>query len=121
MVNNNLIGTGFVSKAAICGLDGSIWGKSDNFKLEPSEASTVANGFKAPDAVLGSGLKFEGEKYFVLQADEERMIGKKASNGFFVYKTSQAFIISIYEGGVQPEMCSKTTGALADYFKTINY
>jgi profilin len=33
LVNNNLIGTGFVSKAAICGLDGSIWGKSDNFKV----------------------------------------------------------------------------------------
>jgi hypothetical protein len=38
---------------------------------------------------LGTGLKFEGEKYFVLQADDERIIGKKASNGFFIYKTAQ--------------------------------
>lgn len=33
LVNNNLIGTGHVSKAAIIGLDGSVWGKSDNFKV----------------------------------------------------------------------------------------
>ncbi|KIH57035.1 hypothetical protein ANCDUO_12781 [Ancylostoma duodenale] len=32
LVNNNLVGSGNVSKAAICGFDGSIWGKSDNFK-----------------------------------------------------------------------------------------
>uniref|UniRef100_A0A914EFG9 Profilin n=1 Tax=Acrobeloides nanus TaxID=290746 RepID=A0A914EFG9_9BILA len=121
LVNNNLIGTGHVSKAAICGLDGSIWGKSDNFRIEPAEAQNAAKGFTAKDALLGTGLRLEGEKYFVLQADEDRIIGKKASNGFFIYKTGQAFIISIYEGGVQPEMCSKATGALADYFKSINY
>lgn len=33
LIDNNLINTGFVSKAAICGFDGSIWGKSENFKV----------------------------------------------------------------------------------------
>lgn len=33
MVNNNLVGTGNVSKAAIIGLDGSLWAKSDNFNV----------------------------------------------------------------------------------------
>lgn len=33
LVDNNLLGTGHVSKAAICGLDGSIWGKSSNFNV----------------------------------------------------------------------------------------
>lgn len=40
LVNNNLVGSGNVSKAAICGFDGSIWGKSDNFKASAS-ISTV--------------------------------------------------------------------------------
>uniref|UniRef100_A0A915A723 Profilin n=1 Tax=Parascaris univalens TaxID=6257 RepID=A0A915A723_PARUN len=121
LVNNNLVGSGNVSKAAICGFDGSVWGKSDNFKLEAAEAVAAGRGFQNKDTLLGSGMRFEGEKYFVLQADDDRIIGKKGSNGFFIYKTGQALIISIYEGGVQPEMCSKTTGALADYFKSINY
>uniref|UniRef100_A0A914S3X5 Uncharacterized protein n=1 Tax=Parascaris equorum TaxID=6256 RepID=A0A914S3X5_PAREQ len=34
-------------------------------------------------------MRFEGEKYFVLQADDDRIIGKKGSNGFFIYKTGQ--------------------------------
>uniref|UniRef100_A0AAF5PM35 Profilin n=2 Tax=Wuchereria bancrofti TaxID=6293 RepID=A0AAF5PM35_WUCBA len=119
LVNNNLVGSGNVSKAAICGFDGSIWGKSDNFKLEQTEATAAGKGFQNKDALLGTGMKFEGEKYFVLQADDERIIGKKGSTGFFIYKTGQAVIISIYEDGVQPEQCSKTTGALADYFKNM--
>jgi hypothetical protein len=31
LVKNNLVGTGKVSKAAIVGMDGTIWGLSDNF------------------------------------------------------------------------------------------
>lgn len=59
------------------------------FQLDPAEASAAAKGFEQKDALLGTGLKFEGDKYFVLQADEERVIGKKAGNGFFIYKTGQ--------------------------------
>ncbi|VDN51579.1 unnamed protein product [Dracunculus medinensis] len=121
LINNNLIGSGNVAKAAICGFDGSIWGKSDNFKIEASEAVAAGQSFSNKDNLLGLGLKFEGEKFFVLQADDERIIGKKGSKGFFLYKTGQAVIITIYENGMQPEMCSKTAGALADYFKSINY
>ncbi|CAD6189115.1 unnamed protein product [Caenorhabditis auriculariae] len=108
MVNNSLIGTGNVSKGAICGYDGSIWGKSENFKITEEEAIAAGNAFKQKDAVLGSGLKFEGEKYFVLNADDERIIGKKASSGFFIYSTHQTVIITIYEGGLQPESCSSS-------------
>ena len=121
LVNNNLIGTGNVSKAAIVGFDGSVWGKSDNFNLDQAEATQAAKAFVNPDAVLASGLRFEGQKFFVLRADDERVIGKKQGDGFFLYKTAQAVIICLYEGGVQPEMCSKATGALADYFKSIGY
>jgi profilin len=33
MVDENLVGTGQVSKAAICGQDGSVWAKSGNFNV----------------------------------------------------------------------------------------
>jgi len=121
LVKNNLVGTGKVSKAAIVGMDGTIWGVSDNFGLKLDEAAVAAKGFIAKESLLGSGLRFEGEKYFVLQADDERIMGKFGSKGFFIFKSGQAVIISIYEDGVQPEQCSKVTGALADYFKSIGY
>ncbi|EJW71437.1 hypothetical protein WUBG_17657, partial [Wuchereria bancrofti] len=57
--------------------------------LEQTEATAAGKGFQNKDALLGTGMKFEGEKYFVLQADDERIIGKKGSTGFFIYKTGQ--------------------------------
>uniref|UniRef100_A0A1I7X3P2 Profilin n=1 Tax=Heterorhabditis bacteriophora TaxID=37862 RepID=A0A1I7X3P2_HETBA len=89
LVNNNLVGSGNVSKAAICGFDGSIWGKSDNFKITPDEAAAAGRGFTNKDALLGTGLRFEGEKYFVLNTEDDRIIGKKGAQGFFIYKTDQ--------------------------------
>ena len=34
MVKNNLVGTGKVSKGAICGHDGAVWGISEDFKVK---------------------------------------------------------------------------------------
>ncbi|KJH50901.1 Profilin [Dictyocaulus viviparus] len=98
LVNNNLVGSGNVSKAAICGFDGSIWGKSDNFKITPEEAAAAGRGFANKDGLLGTGLKFEGEKYFVLNADDDRVIGKKGSQGFFIYKTGQSKMFILLDG-----------------------
>ncbi|WKX97815.1 hypothetical protein Q1695_013472 [Nippostrongylus brasiliensis] len=97
LVNNNLVGSGNVSKAAICGFDGSVWGKSENFKITAEEAAAAGRGFTNKDGLLGTGLKFEGEKYLVLNADDDRIIGKKGPQGFFIYKTGQAVIIALYE------------------------
>ncbi|CCD62864.1 Profilin-3 [Caenorhabditis elegans] len=121
IINNNLIGSGNVSKAAILGFDGAVWAKSDNFNISVEEAVAAGKAFTSLDALLGTGLRLEGQKFLVLNADNDRIIGKQGGSGFFIYKTIQAVIISIYEKGLQPEMCSKTTGALADYFRSIKY
>ena len=68
------------------------------FQLDPAEASAAAKGFEQKDALLGTGLKFEGDKYFVLQADEERVIGKKAGNGFTMrawYRAETPFVANV--------------------------
>lgn len=97
-------------KAAICGLDGQVWGKSENFnvstlaskflslhfghfgafQLSDQEAQFAARGFANPSGLQSTGMRFEGEKYFVLNVDNDRVIGKKAAEGFFIYKTSQS-------------------------------
>uniref|UniRef100_A0A0N5C0S5 Profilin n=1 Tax=Strongyloides papillosus TaxID=174720 RepID=A0A0N5C0S5_STREA len=121
MVDTNLVGTGFVSKAAILGADGSVWGISDGFSLDGSEAAACAKAFANQDGVRASGLKFEGKKYLVLRADDERVIGKQGADGFFAYKTKQAVVVGLYSNGLQPEKCSTTVGGLADYLKSTGY
>jgi hypothetical protein len=61
--------------------------------LEPSEAAAAGRGFSNKEGLLGTGLRLEGEKYFVLQADDERLMGKRGSTGFFIYKTSQGNVL----------------------------
>ncbi|CAI2355542.1 unnamed protein product [Caenorhabditis sp. 36 PRJEB53466] len=121
IIKNNLLGSGFVTKGAIVGFDGSVWAKSDNFAITTEEAVIAGKAFEQYDALLGTGLRFEGQKYLILNADEDRIIGKQGASGFFVYKTGKAVIIATYEQGLQPEMCSKVVGALADYFKGVGY
>ncbi|KAI6173460.1 Profilin [Aphelenchoides besseyi] len=121
MVDDNLVGSGAVSKAAICGLDGSIWAKSNNFNLDGNETAQAAKGFNDSGSLFASGLRFEGNKYLVLQADSERIMGKKASDGCFCFKTGQAFVIGVYESGLRPEQCSKVCGDMADYLKSQGY
>lgn len=41
LVRNNLIKTGSVTKAAICGTDGTVWGKSDDFQVAPESLKVV--------------------------------------------------------------------------------
>ncbi|KAI6191620.1 Profilin [Aphelenchoides bicaudatus] len=121
MVNNNLIAAGTVSKAAIIGLDGSLWAKSSNFNPSGDELIAATKAFTDPGSALASGLHFEGQKYFVLQADDERVIGKKSADGFFLYKTNQTVVIGLYEGGIAPGACSVTTAHLSDYLKSTGY
>jgi profilin len=98
--------------------------------------TTAAKSFGDPGSALASGLHFEGQKYFVLQADDERVIGKKAADGFFLYKTNQskyiiihhilistplAVVIGVYEGGIAPGACSVATAHLSDYLKSTGY
>ena len=47
-VNEQLVGTGNVSKAAICGLDGSCWAKSSDWAITPEECKKVADGLANP-------------------------------------------------------------------------
>ena len=47
-VTTQLVGTGNVSKGAICGLDGSIWAKSEGWDIKPEEVKKIADGMSSP-------------------------------------------------------------------------
>ena len=66
-----------------------------NLQLEPDEAVAAGKGFQNTASLLGRGMMFEKLKYFVLQADDERIIGKQGPNGFFIYKTGQGLSVVI--------------------------
>lgn len=61
-VDNNLVGSGALVKAAIHGHDGGCWATSAGFTVAPAEATALLAAFKDPSAIRASGLKIGGTK-----------------------------------------------------------
>ncbi|KAI8907027.1 profilin [Powellomyces hirtus] len=120
-VDSNLLGTGKVQKAAIHGLDGSLWATSAGFSVGPAEAAAIVKGFTDPSGLRASGIFIVGEKYMTLRADDRAIYGKKGQNGVCIAKTKQAIIIGVYEAPVQAGETNKVVEGLADYLISVNY
>uniref|UniRef100_A0A914HZK0 Profilin n=1 Tax=Globodera rostochiensis TaxID=31243 RepID=A0A914HZK0_GLORO len=100
---NQLAASGPISKAAICGQDGSIWAKSDNFNLDPMEANVVVNAFKNPNSTPNRSISAEGVMYPVTQppATTNNICLSGViddQHGITVAKTSRAFLFGVTEG-----------------------
>lgn len=120
-VDQHLVGTGVVSKAAIVGLDGSVWAKSASLNLTSQEATAIANNFKNPSSFIASGVFVQGEKYMTLRADERSVYYKKGKDGGCLVKTNQAVILGLYSDPVQPGQCTTVVEKLADYLLNSGY
>ncbi|KAI8086647.1 profilin [Halteromyces radiatus] len=120
-VDNNLIGTGQVSEAAIYGLNGTLWAASANFKLSTPEINELIKGFSDSDAIQASGIHINGIKYLTLRADDRSIYAKKGADGACVVKTNQAILIGVYKEGIQPGSCTKVVEGLADYLIGVNF
>ncbi|KAH6564175.1 hypothetical protein BASA61_001873 [Batrachochytrium salamandrivorans] len=120
-VDTNLIGTGKICKAAIHGLDGSVWATSKGFSVSASEVVTICKAFTDASGIRASGIMISGGKYFALRADDRSIYGKKDKSGVVMVKTKQAILIGIYEDPVQPGEANKVVEGLADYLISVNY
>ncbi|GAU92156.1 hypothetical protein RvY_04273 [Ramazzottius varieornatus] len=120
-IDVHLVGTGQVRKAAICGMDGTVWAKSGNFNVTPAEVKKLVAAFTSPDALYQSGLHLEGTKYITTAVEDYRIRGKLGSAGVHIVKTNQAVIICYYDEAIQPGNCAAVCEKLADYLKGTGY
>ncbi|XVF48605.1 hypothetical protein PTKIN_Ptkin03bG0203400 [Pterospermum kingtungense] len=116
-VDNQLIGSGKVTAAAIIGHDGSVWAKSSTFpQFTPEEITVIMNGLAEPGSLFSTGFSLGGVKYFVIRVKPGALIrGGKDSGGVSVRKTGQALIIGIYDRPMQPQRCYFIVEELGDY------
>jgi profilin len=117
---NSLVGPS-VGAAAYLGHDGAIWAKSAHLKLSPDEGKKFADAFKNPDGARGTGLTIGGEKFMVIQATAEHVIGKKGTSGFSAYKTNQTIVLGVYNEPQVPGNCEEAVFKSANYLKQNNY
>ena len=124
-VDENLVGTGYVAKGAIVGLDGSTWASSASF-LSEGEPAAIAGAFSLPvypeeGSIIETGLYIEGQKYFAIQANEEFIYLKKGPLGAYLYKTNQAVVLGRYAEGTNPANCKSVVEDLAAYLIESQY
>jgi len=119
---DNLLATGQVDKAAVCGLeDGGVWTASPDFNVSPNEVKTLIAAFRNPDALRMSGIVLGGTKYLYLQSDDNQIQGKKASCGVSVARSAKCIIIGTYRDGQQPGNCRFQVERIRDYLLQSSY
>mmetsp|Transcript_16010 Transcript_16010/g.38972 ORF Transcript_16010/g.38972 Transcript_16010/m.38972 type:complete len:127 (-) Transcript_16010:197-577(-) len=114
-VDDHLIGTGHVSKAAICGVDGALWAASAGFDVSADEVTKIVAGMDDASGLQAGGLYVGGEKWMFILSDDRNVVGKKGSNGLFVCKAGTCVVIGTHDENIQGGNCNTCVGNLADY------
>ncbi|WFD44234.1 profilin, required for normal timing of actin polymerization in response to thermal stress [Malassezia psittaci] len=111
-VDNNLVGTGKVTQAAIIGLKGGI---------SAEEQQAIVKGLDDPTPLQANGIYANNKKYLTLQANPRSIYGKAGGDGLCVVKTNQAVLIGAYQSPLLPGDANKVVEGLADYLISVGY
>ncbi|KAI0716038.1 profilin [Cerioporus squamosus] len=120
-VDNNLIGTGKINKAAIVGLAGGVWASSPGYTLSADEQKAIVNAFKDATTTQANGIRLAGQKFFTLQANDRSVYGKKGGDGCILVKTKQAVLVAEYGAPTQAPEATPVVENLADYLIGVGY
>jgi len=125
-IDDQLLGTKSVKHAVICGHDGSIWAtsKDPQFQVTPEELKTIIANFDSVPSLASNGIRVGGKKYMYLSSDDRSVKvvrGKKDQNGVHCIKTSQTFIVCVYEDPMVPEQAAIVTEKLGDYLVGVGF
>merc|ERR1712098_394240 len=120
-VDDQLLATKMVSKAAICGHDGNVWATSSGFGVTAPELKFIATNFGNMSVMPMSAINVGGTKCMFLSANDNVMRGKKGTSGVHIMKTVQAIIVAVYEEPVVAEQCATVTEKLGEYLVGVGY
>lgn len=119
---DNLVATGKIDKAALYSRAGdSCWAQTSNYQLDGKEITDIAMGYNDPSNLQAHGLHVQGQKYFLLRADDRSIYGKHEAEGVIAVRTKQAILIAHYPAGVVAGEATTVVEKLADYLISVNY
>ncbi|EFA83938.1 profilin I [Heterostelium album PN500] len=121
-VDDQLIGTGQIAKAAILGgSDGSTWAIKPADFLKPGEGPALVALFKSPADVFSKGITIGGVKYMGIKGDPRSIYGKKGATGIVCVKTNQSIVVGYYNEMQQPGNAANVVEKLGDYLIDNSY
>jgi len=114
-VDNQLLASQLISKAAIAGLDGGVWAKSDGFEVTKEELAKLVAGYEKKELLTSGGVTLAGQRFIYLSGTDCVIRAKLGKIGVHCMKTNQAVIVSVYEEPVQPQQAASIVEKLGDY------
>ncbi|CCH46842.1 putative profilin [Wickerhamomyces ciferrii] len=119
---DNLVASGKIDKAALYSRAGdSVWAQSNNFTFADQEIKSLAAGYDDPSGLQAGGLHLQGQKYFVIRADDRSIYGKHEAEGVVTVRTKQTILVAHYPAGVQAGEATTIVEKLADYLISVNF
>lgn len=117
-VDVNLLGNGNCFAGAILDArDGSILATSNGFSV--SEAPQIIANIDDVAMLQRDGCKVNGTKYFMVQAEPGKFIGKNGAKGIAILRSGRFIIIGTYIEGMSAISCSANVEALGDYLVNV--
>ncbi|KAF9911185.1 profilin, required for normal timing of actin polymerization in response to thermal stress [Linnemannia zychae] len=120
-VDNNLVGTGKVAKAAIFGLDGSLWATSPDFQISADQAKALVAAFSSTDEIASKGLHLGETKFVFLRSAGDSIYARHGSTGINATKTKQAILVGFYSETMQGGDCNTIVEGLGNYLVGVGY
>ncbi|WRT63157.1 uncharacterized protein IL334_000060 [Kwoniella shivajii] len=121
-VDDHLVATGKITKAAILGKQGGIWAASSGYNLAQKEQDAIVKtAFTQPDQLRANGITLNGFKFMTIRADDEEVAGRKGERGVFIIPTNQAILVAEYDAPTIAGDANVVVAKLADYLKSVNY
>ena len=120
-IDDGLLKTGMVTKAAIHGLDGTQWATSKEFQIRTDQVTKLVSCITGDCSRLhADGIKVASESFtFTKCVPGHSLFGKNknADAGICIYISSQAIIFGTFEKGIQHERCSGVIERMASYLQ----
>jgi len=120
-VDDQLLNTKMVTHAVICGHDGNIWAKSADFVVTPEELKALIGKYADTSMLAQSGITVAGKKYMYLSSTDKVIRAKKGTSGVHAIKTTQTYIVCVYEDPIVPEQAASVTEKLGDYLIQVGF
>lgn len=120
-VDRQLLASRCVTKAAIAGLDGNVWARSEGFNVTGEELTRLVQGFENVDTLTSGGVTLAGNRYIYLSGTDKVIRAKLGKVGVHCVKTQQAVVISLYEDPIQPQQAASVVEKLGDYLVSCGY
>ena len=121
-IDNTLLSSGYVSKAAIFGLDkNQIWAHSSGFQVTQAETKAITKAFTEPEHYTKTGMTLDTKTYTLVKSTPSYLIGKHPGGGCVVSKTNRLVIIAVWKDNVHSGSAVNLVGKLIDYLRHENF